>query len=75
MPMLLWMIFLDSPGLTSLGKNLMYLMYLRNCAKEFREKKKDALSESEVIIARNLKIVSLISSIPQKESIMNSLHL
>ena len=53
----------------------MYLMYLRNCAKEFKEKKNDALSESEVIMVKNLKIVSLMSFVPQKESIMSSLHL
>ena len=73
MPMLLWMIFPDSPELTSLGKSLMYLKYLRNCAKEFKEKKKDALSESEVIMARNLKTASLMTSVLQKESVMSFL--
>ena len=74
MHMLLWMIFPDSPGLTSFEKSLMYLKYLRKCAKEFKEKKKDSLSESEVIMARNLKTGSCMSSAHQKELIMNSLH-
>ena len=69
------MIFPDSPGLTSLGKNLMYFKFLKNCAKKFKEIRKGVLSESEVIMARNLKTVSLMSYVPQKELVMNSLLL
>ena len=75
MPMWLWMIFPDSPGLTSLEKNQMHLKSLENCAKEFKERRKDVLSESEVIMARNLKTASMMISVPQKELVMNFLLL
>ena len=47
------------------------LKFLKNYVREFKERRTVVLSESEVTMERNLKIVDLKSSVHQKELLMN----
>ena len=50
----------------------MCLMCSKNFTKDFKEKERVILSESEVIMGKNLRTVNLLDSVHLKELVMSS---
>ena len=69
------MIILDSPGLVSSGRSQIPLKYSRISVKDCKGRKEVKLSESDVIMEMNLKMLDLLSFAFQKGLVMNFLHL